>query len=60
LLILVRCDRFSRRAYDVQASSLCSELEMAQAGEPSAGWHVPDWQKYDVTYCAAFFKEDAA
>jgi hypothetical protein len=54
-LILVRCERFHRRAYDVQSSSLCSELERSWANEPSLGWHVPDWQKYDHAYCAEVF-----
>jgi hypothetical protein len=60
VLVLVRWERFNRRAYDVQAASLCSEIEMARAGEPSQGWAVPDWQKYDAKYCDDFFKEDAA
>jgi hypothetical protein len=59
-LVLVRCDRFHRRAYDVQSSSLCSELERCIAEEPSLGWHVPDWQKYDARYCFQFFEESAA
>lgn len=60
-LILVRCDRFSRVAYDVQGASLCSELELLHAGEPSQGWHVPNWPKYTYEYVAGFFaKEDAA
>lgn len=59
-LILVRCDRFHRRAYDVRGASLCSELEMIAANEPSQGWHVPDWQKYDYEYVAEYFKESAA
>lgn len=56
-LILVRCDRFSRRAYDVRGASVCSDMELAAAGEKSRGWQVPDWQKYDYTYIEAFFAD---
>ncbi len=59
-LVLVRCDRFGRRAYDVQGASLCSELEMMAADLPSQGWEVPDWQKYDYEYVAAFFDQAQA
>lgn len=59
-LVLVRCDRFNRRAYDVQGASLCSDLELIAAGEPSQGWRVPDWQKYDYEYVSAFFEDIAA
>lgn len=58
-LILVRCDRFGRRAYDVQTASLVSQLEHVHAGEKSPGYHVPDWPKYDVLYCEAFFEAAA-
>jgi hypothetical protein len=40
-LVMVRCDRFYRRAYDVQGASLCSELERIRAKLPSVGWNVP-------------------
>jgi hypothetical protein len=59
-LILVRCERFHRRAYDVQSASLCSELERRRAGLPSIGWHVPDWQRYDHAYCREFFEAQPA
>lgn len=59
-LVLVRCDRFHRRAYDVQGASLCSELERIAEKLPSLGWEVPDWQRYDYQYVSTFFGEGAA
>lgn len=50
-LILVRCDRFSRRAYDVQAASFWAMMEDIEAGRQDTGWYVDDWPKYDVEYC---------
>jgi hypothetical protein len=59
-LVLVRCDRFCRRAYHVQAASLCSELERATANLPSLGWVVPDWQRYDSRYTLREFEKFSA
>lgn len=58
-LVLVRCERFHRRAYDVRGASLCSDLELHALGVPSQGWRVPDWQKYDHAYVEEFFSENA-
>lgn len=58
-LILVRCDRFGRQAYDVQSASLVSQIQRARAGIKEATYHVPDWQRYDVEYCERFFKQAA-
>jgi hypothetical protein len=59
-LILVRCDRFGRQAYDVQSASLVSTLEAAEHKLPDTGWLVSDWPKYDVKYCQRYLDEAAA
>lgn len=59
-LILVRCDRFNRRAYDVQGASLCCDLERIRDGLPDLGWHVPDWQRFDYDYVVEFFEAEPA
>jgi hypothetical protein len=51
-LILVRCDRYGRVAYDVQTTSLTEMLDNLRKPESEVSWKVEDWPKYTLQYCA--------
>ena len=48
-LILVRCDRYGRSLYDVQAASLASWLD----GEKASDFSIPDWHRYSIAVATA-------
>ena len=50
-LVLVRCDRTSRVAYNVRSASIISECEAPAPRDKS--FIVPDWKKYTAEYCRA-------
>jgi len=51
-LILVRCDRYGRVAYDVQSVSLVDVLDHLHDKDRPDRWLVEDWPKYTLQYCA--------
>lgn len=58
-LILVRCDRYGRTAYDVQRASLAEMIDNLHVPGHVDSWHVADWPKYTLEYCSARLGEAA-